>query len=133
MSKQLKDYLHLYLGCECRITGYSELRHILMVNETGLSVCTGTDINGVHIWWKSKDCKLLLRPLSDMTEDEGFALSDIMGFFTPDNFISAIKSGSKYVMDFRLSFELTQYLLKQGFDLFGLIESGLAIDKTKTQ
>ena len=104
-----------------------------MVNETGLSVCTGTDINGVHIWWKSKDCKLLLRPLSDMTEDEGFALSDIMGFFTPDNFISAIKSGSKYVMDFRLSFELTQYLLKQGFDLFGLIESGLAIDKTKTQ
>ena len=76
---------------------------------------------------------LLLRPLSDLTEDEGFELSDTMGFFTPDNFITAIKSGSKYVMDFRLSFELTQYLLKQGFDLFNLIPEGLAIDKTKNQ
>lgn len=28
-------------------------------------------------------------------------------------------------------FELTAHLLKQGFDLFGLIESGNAIDKTK--
>lgn len=28
-------------------------------------------------------------------------------------------------------FDLTHYLLKQGFDLFGLIEMGLAVDKTK--
>ena len=31
----------------------------------------------------------------------------------------------------RISPDSVHYLLKQGFDLFGLIEAGMAVDKTK--
>ncbi len=67
--------------------------------------------------------KIVLRPLSDMTEDE----YKYLGF--SDHGIEMIKSGKDEFTQIWTAIELI-YLLKQGFDLFGLIESSQAIDKT---
>lgn len=59
--------------------------------------------------------KIILRPLSDMRDEEKFGKPGKSGEY-PDKEI--------------FSFEHTRYLLSKHFDLFGLIEAGIAIDKT---
>lgn len=64
--------------------------------------------------------KPVLRPLSDMTEEEGATLSLIESSVESEGVKQLEVEASKIV-----------YLLSCGFDLLGFIESGLAIDKTK--
>lgn len=172
MKKELKDYLHLYLGCEVmtpdgigwlasvsrdrkkmdglllstmikvdfktiRLTensvdGYDKKRNhgaylIEAEHYVGINASAGTPPD----FSMPGGCKPILRPLSDMSEDECFELGEILNVHIPDHLIEALKNNSKYVIDFRYSFEFTRYLLSKHFDLFGLIEAGLAIDKTK--
>lgn len=61
--------------------------------------------------------KLILRPLSDMTEEEMIEV---------DVDVPNILSEYEKLRPTAFSF-----LLSKGFDLFGLIDAGLAIDKTK--
>ena len=77
-------------------------------------------------YWNIKDIlnyKPILRPLSDLTKVNGFSLSDMIShdyhnpFWLPENF------EVKYLM--HLDFEK---LVSWHFDVFGLIEKGLAID-----
>ena len=74
-----------------------------------------------HLWFI--DVKPILRPLSDLTKVNGFSLSDMIThgyhneFWLPENF------EVKYLM--HLDFEK---LVSWHFDVFGLIEKGLAID-----
>lgn len=130
--KNIKDYLHLYL-----------LADVLVQGEERTGRLTGT-MNGNYeceIQFRlvdnphhseeepesanTDDVKLCLRPLSDMTEEEKNQfermVEDAQDFNKPeawtDNFVCEIA-------------EHTRYLLSKHFDLFGLIESGLAIDKT---
>lgn len=62
MEKQLKDYLHLYLGCDvkCGIITIAKLTADL------------TDNEHISLWsvLANPNYKLILRPLSGMTEDE---------------------------------------------------------------
>lgn len=119
MKTELKDVLHLYLGCEGMIEkDYSQLLGI-STNEDLINVVTksGDDwINTIHF-------KPLLRPLSDMTEEELLFLKWHPGDELKHP-VSQQNNRSLYMNEFL-------YLLKQGFDLFGLIESSHAIDKTK--
>lgn len=168
--KNIKDYLHLYLGCEIYAEGF-QIRKL-----TPLVLMEWDD----HYY----PFKPILRSLSDMTEEEAIELQCIT---TPYRCIDWDKDPSKYdvtfhtdhklgkdhpnykqvfsitVVDLRRDFdymninlngdiirynheadkdpvinervhnhhETTRYLLSKHFDLFGLIESGLAIDKTK--
>lgn len=127
-AKNIKDYLHLYLGAPCFIGDDKIVHFIRMVNEIGLSVCTGTNAKGIQKWFKSSACLPILRKLSDMTEQE-------MNYIGND-----LKAGTWNAPDIRsnpnmawsihhLTPEIFRYLLSQGFDLFSLIEAGLAIDK----
>ena len=137
MSKEIKDYLHLYLGCEVMtLEGQGRLAEITRSSNCSDRVCiffkyTVCKIyeadgshdkvisNAHHYYFGSDDIKPILRPLSKMKKKENKELAEIIGLdtdkevhiWTPDQFV---------------------WLLKKGFDLFGLIESGLAIDKTKT-
>lgn len=173
--KDIKDYLHLYLGCEvlakfpkgnfvCRLVGYfnHEYESCKLWYNGGLSN------------WPIEGFKLLLRPLSDMTEEEfkeyahpkSFASYDgywyacdreidpdfdgeLIEFINdacdddPENVIMChVKS--KYISYGWIEYEeryhgfgvkeeaeWVRFLLSKGFDLFGLIEAGLALDKTK--
>lgn len=120
MEKKIEAYIHLYLGC-----GATE------GNDALVGKLSGIHLNHCYIDYDYKiqsvsidNLKLVLRPLSDMTEEElkHFGVSETLTkeelqqhffdcpFFTPDEYV---------------------YLLKHGFDLFGLIEDGLAVDKTK--
>lgn len=147
--RELKDYLHLYLGCEC-----------IIENKLKVVLC-GFEQNGHKIYpvirlanYSTKMVndfsliKLLLKPLSSMTEDEAIEITkpiviygDIPNAREYETFknvfgrivVSWGKSHyEKYVPADEKTFTSTQfqYLLSKHFDLFGLIESGLAIDAT---
>ena len=89
------------------------------------------------------EVKPMLRPLSDMTLDEAAfcakemfcdeaeapdeRLTDMAKIAIRDNF------GGPHLASWRIGFLITRYLMSKHFDLFGWIESGLAIDKTKTK
>jgi hypothetical protein len=125
MSKEIKDYLHLYLGCEA------------MYGDRKIVIC-GLNINSQHIQnivgqetFLIKEIKPLLRPLNDMTEEEfnEFKKHSDSDFSKMCMIDSMMKDGS-YTRLCHSAFA-QQYLLSKGFDLFGLIESELAIDSTK--
>lgn len=119
--KKIEDYLHLYIGCEC-YESYNNKIGIL----SGL--CIGAD-NPVLVehnkskWWlKYSEVKPMLRPLSDITEEE----CDVLGL-NRNYFIEQSHEVRNWLpLEFK-------YLLKQRFDFFGLIPSNLAIDKTKIE
>ena len=105
MKKELKDYLHLYLGCKIN-----------------------TSINGTVMdgkWYDrimNNECDGLpiLRPLSDMSEEEK---TNIEG----TDWTNMVNGGWEY------SPETFLFLLSKHFDLFELIESGLAVNAAELQ
>lgn len=120
--KDIKEYLPFYVGQECtcdearfKITG-------VQFTEAGTGVFDGTFNDGIPQGWWVENCdfKLLLRPLSDMAQDERMEESSIFHCEANKN----LHYDEKRAL-------IVHYLLKQGFDLFGLIDAGLAIDKTK--
>lgn len=127
MSINIQDYIHYYIGCRCFNTWYPEdhpeydrgwyLRTfrtaIDTVNPYGLATesleyLTGTD-----------SIKLILRKLEDITQEECDAYNKIN---------ITMHSINKVQDQMKTNAATTNYLLKQGFDLFDLIHNGLAID-----
>lgn len=114
-EKQLKDYLNLYLGCRFWDYGSEEGHEIATI--TGVynnnNVCMVCDEHG-NTDIKPEEIKLILRRLESMTEEEEKHLDGELW---------------EYGSNFKVySPEQTIYLLSLGFDLFGLIDAGLAID-----
>jgi hypothetical protein len=143
MEKEFKDY-HLYLGCDVLLINdisedygddsydppaINSIGKLSLINEGDFQINGGEESEGwpygvtfenCHIaLWDLKDFKLLLRPLSDMTEEEKENIQGTDWGFLETNY------------DWEFSPETFIYLLSKYFDLFGLIEAGLAIDKTK--
>jgi hypothetical protein len=114
----LRNYLHLYLGCEGELTAPDGIPYL---KTEKLNTWLLNEISE-----KRKSFKPILRPLSDLTEEEMDYVVENHGLVnrgqSPDIFVIGWRSFQP---------ETFMYLLKQGFDLFGLIEAGLAIDKTK--
>lgn len=92
-----------------------------------------TYLDGINSFHTTPDnIKPFLRPLSSMTEEEAAYIDDEFSFgHVMSNLSNSLKEGSLYQMRVSETFEITRYLLSKGFDLFGLIEAGLAIDSTK--
>jgi hypothetical protein len=108
MEQNFNDHIHIYMGCRCvkYIDGKEDESESVFMHQDHIKVLQG-----------SLKVKPILRRLSDMTEEE----SEEIGLnptyphvnFNPFEFI---------------------YLVDNGFDLFGLIDLGLAIeDKIFTQ
>lgn len=131
MEKQLKDYLHLYLGCDLW-TGTGRVKLIAIQAEcipnTDFTVyCLNGNI--IHRCTMDENTKPLLRPLSSMTEEEGKIL-DAMAQQQHDNFTEI--PNCKFFTGIRTkSADAFLYMLSRSFDLFNLIPDGLAIDSTK--
>lgn len=111
MKKELKDYLHLYLGCS--VKWYNG--KIATLIDTDKTNCNIYDVVKYHTG--IENIKPILRPLSDMTEEEEMEWRNI--------------SGGNQSPTLKESAEEIRWFLSKHFDLFGLIEAGLAIDKTK--
>jgi hypothetical protein len=113
--KKIEDYLHYYLGCEC-------MEAIIVPGQASvfqrgeISIRTVFNIRGHQL----SIVKPILRPLSDIS-DENYAYMAIE-FTCLDanrNLAGAEREAIKM-----------HYFISQGFDVFGLIKEGLAIDKT---
>ncbi len=128
--KKIEDYLHLYVGADVALAvedfDYSEkLVGIHPVTE-GVRYLTA-DRTGAISYRKSENIKPLLRPLSDMTEEERYKCQyNAQCFFLKET--GPLDTDSLSIEQAAI---VTNYLIKQGFDLFELIEAGLAMDKTK--
>lgn len=137
MDKRIEDYLHLYLGCEgLYLAGYGvhgkkqvKAKFVGFTSQ-GKLILICYDITGKE-WGYDVVADFYefipaIRPLSDMTEDEAIECIDYdPKIFIPFNEIS--KDWRTKVLDA----DRWRKLISKGFDLFGLIDAGLAIDKTK--
>jgi hypothetical protein len=124
----LKDYLHLYLGCEVEFgLNLNNLRRGTFIgfvdyNRIDARIAFRAGPEGrVNVFL----LKPILRPLSDLTEEE---MKEVCRF-TRD--AQAYKEFDSAVGKESINAEVALYLLSKHFDLFGLIDAGLALDKTK--
>lgn len=195
MSKQLKDYLHLYLGCECIIGDKKGKLTAMQSKPFDQAVFRSDEDSRMGHLVSVDKIKPILRPLSDMTDKEWLHIFSLArGIVIQDDSIYKIEKHSNNEVCIRISLaqfllscqehhnadvrvpkgvsfrlkyfytsnslEVTEvgineakneftpmtdewdnfcfnqseifiYLLSKHFDLFGLIEAGLAIDKTK--
>lgn len=122
--KEIKDYLHLYLGCECQVyeKGSKEVAckgRLNTINTSGIfdSVQVG---DCYDFYLNDIDIKLILRPLSEV-EGHMQTILDLVNKYDPNDAIEALKGMAAAI----------NWLRKNRFDVDGLIEAGLAIDKTK--
>lgn len=121
--KNIKDYLHLYLGCQFIYgngpkvwdgwTGFVKTDTYYFTDEERNHIKMGGHILQVV------NIKLILRPLSDMTKEEKEKANSFADNLRDEQSAACCMAAT------------THYFLSKHFDLFGLIESGLAIDKTK--
>lgn len=138
---ELKEVLHLYLGCEVQIKVKEQTRKgFPMKNLKGrlqeydlytpewCGILMENQADPTHyLTLEIKNVKPILRPLSDMTSAEKNELMALSAH-SPDNILPDIFIGNAMQWyHSRRSVEVTVYLLKRAFDLFGLIESGQAV------
>lgn len=154
--KKIEDYLKHYIGCDviytppesaplkCKLVGFT--RHEEGIIDVTLFESDNDDgYEGFGYRHDSIDyIELLLRPLSSMTEEEAISMYDHL--FPEVNRAASFKA--KIVLD-ELSdgiyyegkvsihdyIQWVKYLLDpdHAFDLFELIDSGLALDSTKIE
>lgn len=154
MTKDIKDYLHLYLGCEC-------FNHLRLLGVEGNAAYVSHPATGRMVK-EIKYLKPILRPLYDMNEEEFIFLAnkcfafDGKECYKQHDAIYIRKNITKerlrlefdfkaynnlYVwIDFTEDYKKTFFPLsdiicfinecrKMSFDMDGLIEAGLAIEK----
>lgn len=137
MNKQLKDYIHFYIGC--KVQNFSNMRGILRGVELPDTAIIEHIINGLSAGraiWNIEAVKPILRRLKDMQAieiqevellvmyDTGPTLvtgGDVLEMLSPD-------SGISFRCDFPTYVSITNWLRKNKFDCDGLIDAGLAID-----
>lgn len=140
--KKIEDYLPLYMGCECELqliynagTMVEKLTGITQKKD-GIVYCHF--LGSSDSYRTAETVKPLLRPLSDMTEEEaGLLLSELREpqmfrdrqmSISERGFLLIHLGDSTVVED--LNANAWKFLIDKHFDLFGLIESGLAVSKT---
>lgn len=119
--KDLKDFIHLYLGCE----------YIIAFGNGNTTSPLKIDGDTINNFSKGRivNIKLLLRPLSSMTEEEAEQIG-IWNWWKANGDTDIDMSKIYWISQTFLPSHFVS-LLSKGFDLFGLIEEGLAIDSSK--
>lgn len=159
MSKDIKEFIHYYLGQQFMMTkpAYHAVHEFGLSSDTPFAM-SGKFADYFHGDAVSAEVKPILRKLESMSEEEmrelllhGFGDSKDIVLQEVDEFkfhvneakrdnkhgvgigYAMIKRGKQYhsgSLSFtKLKPEQFHYLLSRGFDLFNLIDEGLAIDK----
>lgn len=120
---KLQDYAKFYIGCRCFNTWFLQGHEMYDRNWQLKSIDIYSDnpygLNCYAEFTWTDSIKLILRKLEDITNEECEAYNYIM--FT-------CHSVNKLQDQMKTNAAMTKYLLEQRFDLFGLIDAGLAID-----
>lgn len=139
MKKDINDYLHFYIGCEMILEKSGRIAKLLGVQycEDGIVVYDGKTWASIKYF----PFKLLLRKVSSMTKQE---LKESAEIFTPgkvfsdketDDAINFIRKQGINSISFEQTddptkpFNFFRWLLSKHFDVFGLIEAGVANEK----
>lgn len=126
---KLQDVIYYYIGCDCEAKWHPSLTCTLVgVTESEYNpyhdckiMCNdGSKVLMFHASFE--DIKPILRKLSSMTEDEARELDCV------NHFMNA-KTGRRQWKSLRLNIKRIPKALSLGFDLFGLLDSGQAIEK----
>jgi hypothetical protein len=150
--KELKDFIHLYLGCECKTPDGILVLNGLNITDSRYQVwfyCRWDDKKNCYLpkrnaeilgkqsmvgkAFKYSEIKPILRPLSDVSDKEWDEIEEKIDLFfdaqgmgvIKDNFLSDKndeRCGWPLINDALIE------LRKRSVDVDGLIESGLAID-----
>lgn len=64
-----------YWGCKMKIADYPHEYDMCMLN--GNSVCVGQNVKDVDLWYKINTCKLILTPLSLITDEDAIEVAKI--------------------------------------------------------
>lgn len=117
MNKQLKDYIHFYIGCKVE-WGFEGQKKIGILSgldkRYGWQVFDPTNIIAPYRYVRIELIMPVLRRMESMTEDE-----DQRQFR---------EANRGHYIDMHWYPEGFAWLLEKRFDLFGLIDAGLAID-----
>lgn len=139
MENKPEDYIHLYIGCPVAICE-PNIEPVPATLE-GFDAYSGQVISE-RSTWPIEQIKLLLRPLPTMTREEATELVFNHPFygkhFTVDHeyyrgaiHFKVVYNGQSRKWCKEISPtdtpESMRLLLKKGFDIFGLIEAGLAL------
>lgn len=143
----IQDYISYYIGLRVKATPYggqsNRWEYGTLVGMNTHSVCFIKFDNWQSVVDISTSCiKPLLRKLNSMREDEALHIAELLNFgmtASDGAKIHQVKQmlGSVYYFNkfYTISaakyVELFHYLLRQGFDLFNLIDAGLAVDKNE--
>lgn len=138
MEKKLNDYLHLYLGCPIFKTG-TKLVSVNLEDEE-YTILEDDGFNDRVLSMTNTNPKLILRPLSDMTDSELIDFTKLFGDgreFSDEDRKEALQIINKKgigAISFNDEssenvFEMVRWFLSKHFDIFGLIDAGLAIEK----
>lgn len=129
---KLKDCIQFYLWCDVLIPEDGKIGKLIGVDMYpecsifNITHADGDDYSVLNDFGTNDErdidrIKPILRPLSDMTDEEINHKRSIL---------TETKDYSKYE---RQVAEMFHYMITRGFDLFDLIPSGQAIDKTKLE
>jgi hypothetical protein len=110
MEKKIEDYLHLYLGCQVKIYNLHSVGKFHCIDKLGKIIVDFDDY--------SKSClmhevKPILRPLSDMTEEERSEIFKmVFGREFPSN------GGIRFIEKTRI--DPSRWVLSSGVDRLGI-------------
>ena len=149
MDKRIEDYLHLYLGCEVE-WGFEARKKIGRLagkdERYGWQIFDPSNAIVSYHPCRTDLLKIILRPLSDMTDEHINELWDTVGYnpeyespaypgMTKRKFLKRVFEENGNEQRVEIKFEnaaiIQNFLRKKGYDCDGLIPAGLAIDKTK--
>jgi hypothetical protein len=122
MAIELKEVLHHYAGIHIKHPDGSLATLVGVVSEIAHFIHDNTGSAGFCSIDSPLFGKIMLRHLQDISEEERDEFGQILNDF-PLNTQEDCR---------KIDAAQTLYLLKQQFDLFGLIESGQALNKTHT-
>lgn len=123
----IKDVIHFYLGGTCQLTTDEEdVYTITGVNQWQVEMYGAKSEERATVLLDEIDLlKLRLRPMDSMTREEMYESKITNMTIEQMSIISSIRPA--FTVDQFL------YLLKKQFDIFSLLESNQAIDKTKVK
>lgn len=123
MKKEIKDYLHLYVGQEVFTPKGFRPNSKEQVGKPFRAKLTGDLYADIENNTFQAEFKLILRPLSDISKEEQEAL-------ITERYLASNHREDTFVYGCLVEASAVKYLLKQGFDLFNLHDAGLCLYKS---
>jgi hypothetical protein len=126
MKTELKDVLHFYLGCDVMHKDGTTATMISVDRFNAGFIHHETQMYGEQ----SKDSleiTPILRSFSSITEEEKEAYETYYMSLEYER-----EEDNHAICDAEISAQTTRWLISRGFDMFNLIENGLAIEATQS-